>query len=231
MPGANPGPLTNFAYLPCVEKVSGIVKAVLAVGSFPLKTAVRLKAIGLISVAFVVARAGKEWNLKKGKEWCGMGTYQSIYEQVGAVEERKEFREEHAFTDTQADIIKNSVKELFFSRLSKDVMRIIEAICPAETQREAVKVLIFDAMRQREGQFNGMLMHWVEKEEVLNLEKKNGFELTCLNCGAYGIYINEDSIVNLCAEKGPSIAHSKDSISDIGIFECGRCGNEIVKRY
>jgi len=85
-------------------------------------------------------------------------------------------------------------------------------------------------MRQREGQFDGMLMHWVEKEEALNLEKKNGFELTCLNCGAYGIYLNEDSTSSYTS-KGPHISHSKDSISDIGIFECGRCGNEIVKRY
>ena len=118
-----------------------------------------------------------------------MGTYQSIYEQIGTDGERKDFREQHAFTEIQADIVKNSVKELLFGRLSKDVMRIIEAICPAETQREAVKVLIFDSMRQREGYFGGMLGHWVNKNEsIVSVETiKTVLESTSLK----GIQIGE----------------------------------------
>jgi len=91
-----------------------------------------------------------------------MDIYQSIYEQIGTDGEKKVFREEHAFTEIQADIIKNSVKELFYSKLSKDVMRIIEVICPVETQREAVRVLILESMRQREGQFYGTIKHWIK---------------------------------------------------------------------
>jgi len=118
-----------------------------------------------------------------------VGTYQSIYEQIGTDGERKDFREQHAFTDIQADVIKNSVKELLFGRLSKDVMRIVEAICPAETQREAVKVLILDAMRRREGRLDVMLNQWLKKAqstisvESITMGSSAGQQSVCKKCG------------------------------------------------
>jgi hypothetical protein len=96
----------------------------------------------------------------------GLETYQSIYSQLGDSDAKEAFRTKHGLTGTQRDLIRNSIEDMLFQNLIKDLMQVIEAICPTESQSKAVKVLISEAMRKRAGQFESLLKHWTKPEET-----------------------------------------------------------------
>lgn len=78
----------------------------------------------------------------------------------------EELKPELGFTPRQCELIENSVESLLFGEITKDIMLIIEAICPTEIQSEAVKRLIMDSLRNRNGYFKNMLKKWAKSEKT-----------------------------------------------------------------
>lgn len=104
-------------------------------------------------------------DFKKGKEWCEFMFINGIYGQYYSPSQKEKDKAAYGFMPKQAELITESVEQLLFGEVTKEIMQIIEAICPSETQAEAVRKLVMDGLRRKNGQFITLLKRWTKEEQ------------------------------------------------------------------